>query len=44
MGVHCTYVCGVLHVCSAHRDQEKVLETLKLELWMVVGHHVGAGF
>lgn len=37
------YVCA-LYACSAHWGQKRALEPLGLEWWMVVRHHVGAGY
>jgi hypothetical protein len=40
--VACLYVCAS-YVCLVSRLQKRVLDCLKLELQMVVSHHVGAG-
>jgi hypothetical protein len=32
------------HACSAHRVQKMVLDNLKLEFLMVVGHYVSVGY
>jgi hypothetical protein len=43
----CFCLCGVcmctMYVFGAHGSQKRALEPLKLELWMVVDHCVGAG-
>lgn len=36
--------CQHVYMCTGTcRDQKKVLDTLELELWMVVGYHVDTG-
>lgn len=44
----CMYICAWLHLCTAYMPvalsgQKRVLDSLKLVLWMVVSHHFGAG-
>ena len=36
----CLYICK--YVCNDRGGQERVLDSLKLKLEMVVNHHVGA--
>lgn len=38
----CVYV--VPHACSAHGDQKVIIDTLELELQMVVSCHLGAHY
>ena len=38
----CMYVCMFLCVCSAHRDQKRVLDHVELDLQMAMRHHVSA--
>ena len=41
-GFACMYI-NILHVPGACEGQNRVLDSLELELWMAVNQHVGSG-